>query len=1169
MKKTSLFLFIIVLCAVIRSPLSAQCPNFESINFDSFGYTTVCPYIIPNATVHNTPQVSPAFGPSISGNSHLYLNFVDGFTGLAFSRPYEVCIGATYRISFHHREAWGNTNETTFNIRNGANQVVYTTTITWNGSNWNHFISPELQASDTELRLEIVNNSSTLGTNDMIIDDMRLEQCMQLEEKSIIGCEEITSENLFSKFDTAFPTTGTWTGPSTLGNGHLGTFSSSTNENGTYTYSIVGANGCTTHEGIINIVANPTLDLGPDFHFCNDTLVTLDAGPNYSTYLWSTGATTSSINVTAAGTYTLMTRLLGDNIVQNGDFEAGTTAAANNFTSSYTPGTGGNYGLLSAEGQYVIATSPNLTHNHFVTCNDVTTGSTNMFVANGSSTPNTVVWSQNLIIEPNTDYRFSFWVTNVVNNPQSTASLQLLVNGSPIGVINQTGNAPCNWTQVDDIWNSGSNTNITLSIMNHTTGISGNDFALDNIEFRPYCSYYDTVVVTTSSPNFILTPNTAICIGDTATIIATPTTAGVFTYNWSNGANTTDSIQQIAPQDTTTINVYITDQFNCSSSTKNCTIAVVEMPTPDAGFDHDLCFGDVIPLNGSVNDVTNTYYWAIDSLTIPAGTTFSFSLPPNQSSSLGNAITNVGNITPTDATLTFYLAEGNAACGMFYDTVIMTFHKPEQSVNVVQPTCFESNDASISIVNNTAIQYSLNNQQSWGTNSDSTGLAVGTYHLWSEDQFGCKDSSTVLIVNPQQILLNVVNDTTICENGSALLTANVTGNTTLFSYHWDHTSDTAATQQVQPTVNQIYQVYAEDSLGCRSDSQQISVTIRPPLQAQLTPDVYICPDATATFEPTSIQGGLPPYSFSWSNGAQTANNVVTPESTTTYSVTISDACESTPITLSLVVHVETPPVPAFSVVQNYLCEPAIFELTMDTDTISVQSFTWLLPNNLVVEDSMSVMTSALDAGSYPVTLNITSTGGCEVTLTQNMFLIANPKPLPNFMWNPHAISYHSPTIEFKNLCELATSYNWIFEQGMPNVSNAEHPSVTYPVESEGNYKITLIATNQYGCIDTLEKIIETHLDVIVYAPNSFTPDGDKHNNTWGLHIIGHNEASVDIQIYNRWGEMIWQSHDADAHWDGTYKNVVQQAGTYSWVLRVENKTTKMPFVAQGHLNIIK
>jgi hypothetical protein len=214
-------------------------------------------------------------------------------------------------------------------------------------------------------------------------------------------------------------------------------------------------------------------------------------GTNPFSIEWSpsTGLSSSTIlnplaTITGPITYTLTVKTeIGDNLVVNGDFEMGNTG----FTSAYAYSPAN----LVPEGVYAVTTNPGALHPGFPNCSDMSGGG-NMMSINGANTPNIQVWCQTITVDPDTEYNFSAWVSNIIT--QSPAQLQFSANGQLLGpTFSATGT--CNWQRFDATWYSGGNNSVTICIVNQNTAQSGNDFNLDNIEFRKVCSYQSTITI--------------------------------------------------------------------------------------------------------------------------------------------------------------------------------------------------------------------------------------------------------------------------------------------------------------------------------------------------------------------------------------------------------------------------------------------------------------------------------------------------------------------------------------------------------------------------------------------------------------------------------------------------------------------------------------------------
>jgi len=221
------------------------------------------------------------------------------------------------------------------------------------------------------------------------------------------------------------------------------------------------------------------------------------------------------------------------NLATNGDFGQGT----NGFISNYTfvaDQPSGNMEVYG-EGLYSITGNPIDVHPNFASCSDHG-GNNAMMVVNGASNV-TNIWCQQINVTPNTDYNFSAWVATVVG--VDPTQLQFTVNGQQVGQPFQASNATCAWEQFSGNWNSGSDFTATLCILNLSTALNGNDFALDDIRFSESCTSTDEVtvevidVVTTIDGPDSLSCNSA---GSCTTLQAS--VAGVsesVTFQWFSG----------------------------------------------------------------------------------------------------------------------------------------------------------------------------------------------------------------------------------------------------------------------------------------------------------------------------------------------------------------------------------------------------------------------------------------------------------------------------------------------------------------------------------------------------------------------------------------------------------------------------------------------------------
>ena len=177
-------------------------------------------------------------------------------------------------------------------------------------------------------------------------------------------------------------------------------------------------------------------------------------------------------------TYSVTGYVLGPNMVANGNFEAGNTG----FQSDY-----GYSSSLIPEKKYYVGTNARETHAGFANMGDHTSGSGNYMIVNGAGDANAVIWSQTLTLEPHSVFSLSFWLTNL--NSVRTARLQLSVNGMNIGEIHSVGGV-AQWGKMTTTWMNDTATTAVVAIVNQNTAMSGNDFAIDDIEVVPWYPRY-------------------------------------------------------------------------------------------------------------------------------------------------------------------------------------------------------------------------------------------------------------------------------------------------------------------------------------------------------------------------------------------------------------------------------------------------------------------------------------------------------------------------------------------------------------------------------------------------------------------------------------------------------------------------------------------------------
>jgi gliding motility-associated-like protein len=148
------------------------------------------------------------------------------------------------------------------------------------------------------------------------------------------------------------------------------------------------------------------------------------------------------------------------------------------------------------------------------------------------------------------------------------------------------------------------------------------------------------------------------------------------------------------------------------------------------------------------------------------------------------------------------------------------------------------------------------------------------------------------------------------------------------------------------------------------------------------------------------------------------------------------------------------------------------------------------------------------------------------------------------------------------------SNTWTIE-GISFIQNQTEFDYTFPF-SEGFQLVTLLVESSFGCINSTFNSIQIMNDFMVYIPNTFTPDGDECNNLFQPIFSGEVDPSnFGFWIYNRWGELVFESHDVSAYWDGNYGQSRALDGLYSYFLSYSESSSKEVKTVVGSISLLK
>jgi gliding motility-associated-like protein len=461
------------------------------------------------------------------------------------------------------------------------------------------------------------------------------------------------------------------------------------------------------------------------------------------------------------------------------------------------------------------------------------------------------------------------------------------------------------------------------------------------------------------------------------------------------------------------------------------------------------------------------------------------------------------------------------------------------------------------------------------TAQTATGLAAGTYHCEVTSSVGCTDTVVVTVSEiPPMVGTFFTQQGPSCNSGSdGVIAVSITGGTPAYSYAWDNSSSTA--QGANDLSAGTHTVTITDNNNCVI-TMTATITEPPSLAiTSLTADQVICPENSTTLAVTGT-GGSSTYTFTWTeNGSVIGTGssiVVDPaNSGTVYCVTLSEACGSPTADSCMTITFPTAIVPAFTTDKAWSCQPGTFVFTNTSNNqAEIQSvlFDFGDGSTETLIGAAGTTHTYNNPQAYNLSATVTSTYGC-VTHTDfpgMVSVIAKPTADFNPSSNPTTIFETTVTMQDKSSPGVV-SWTWSSPGSVPAASTSQNPTFEFPQGIEGNYPIMLIVETPEGCVDTVEHILVVNTDILFYAPNAFTPDGDEFNQTWKFSVSGVDEYNFELMIFNRWGEVIWETHDIHAEWDGTYHGRTVQAGSYTWTAKVKSINSDKKTVFGGSISI--
>ena len=712
------------------------------------------------------------------------------------------------------------------------------------------------------------------------------------------------------------------------------------------------------------------------------------------------------------------------------------------------------------------------------------------------------------------------------------------------------------------------------------------------------CENTDDVTVTVNPlPIIDAGLDHAVCFGDETTLNGAGAGIGG-SYVWDGGI--TDGVAFI-PAATTTYTVTGTDANGCEN-TDDVTVTVNPLPIIDAGLDHAVCIGNETTLAGSGAGIDGIYVWdggitdgvaftpaatatytvigtdangcvGSDEVTVTVNLLLAVDAGPDHAVCIGDETILTGSGAGIGGT---YVWDGGVTDGVaFTPAATATYTVTGTDIN----GCENTDDVIVTVNPLPIIDAGLDHAVCIGdaTTLNGSGAGIGGIYVWDggvsdgvaftpaatatytvtgTDANGCENTDDVVVTVNALPAVDAGDDVTLCVGDWVTLTGSGAGPEA--DYLW--TGGGIDGVAFSPGITDDYEVTGTDEFGC-VNTDEVTVTVNPLPIIDAGLDQEVCAGDGVVLEGSGAGVG---GSYIWDGGITDGVEFV-PGVTTTYTVTGTDenGCIGTDDATVVVI-----PLPNVSFTADELigCAPMAVNFSSLIDGVTYE---WAFGDG--AEGSTgSVSHTYTNAGLYDVTLTITTTEGCIGTMTYEGYIDIVEPPIASFSYSPYEITVMDTRVSFTNESLNADSYEWTFGDGS-GVNNEIDPDHVYPSVGDVHYTVQLIAYSDYGCQDVVEQIIEVKDVMIYHIPNTFTPDGDSFNESFKPQFIsGLDIYDYHLMVFNRWGEMVFESFNADYGWDGFYGNMgLVDDGVYIWKMEFGETMSDKKHYVDGHVTVLK
>ncbi len=442
------------------------------------------------------------------------------------------------------------------------------------------------------------------------------------------------------------------------------------------------------------------------------------------------------------------------------------------------------------------------------------------------------------------------------------------------------------------------------------------------------------------------------------------------------------------------------------------------------------------------------------------------------------------------------------------------------------------------------------------------GLEAGTYGATVTDAQGCTASASVTVDQPDPMQLTATVPDTVCVNAPVTLSANAGGGTGALTISWGALGQGPSVDASFGSTT-VVNVSVVDAAGCSGPVLNLPVHVLDLLNAELLTygDTTVCPGGSGVVG-ASVTGYAGAYTMVWpqigafGNGPFTVPIVADID----LAVEVSDACMNE-LDGIVALRLDEPPAVQLPPIIAEGCAPLNVQLP-DLGLGAGLTYAWDLGNG----ETSNAVAPVVDypAGTYTVGLVVSTALGCTVGGQATGQVIAHEPPTAAFTASTWNTDVANGTIVFTNQSSGSIATNqWQFGDG----GTATTTSPTYAFTEVGTFDVELWVIDDYGCVDSVLHPVTITITPVydITVPTAFTPNPNGGNGgAWDPNDLSNDvfypfADDVDdfrMRIFNRWGELVFESDDIRRGWDGYYRGQLSPQDVYvvqTWFRFVDGK----------------